>query len=446
MQITARVVLCMLVSCCVLPSLGFAEVSTSTARTINETVKLAIFSHPKIHAELKAYRAEYSRLTEVESGFLPKVSLGLGIGRERSNNTLTRAVTNSGTKTLQRKETSITLNQMLFDGFKTHWQRKGQLKVIEAQQAALRNLMSETALKAINSHLLVAMDNKILSFNIANLTAHQTISKEIEVRVRSGKDDYAKVSQVSARLSLSLANVEAARNKVFKVSADYSRDVGQAPSKKLYFQNKLFKLPNNKMEFLNNAMHANLLLASQMEKKEASVAIAKAANNTDYPSLFLQSGATWNNNLDGIVGRNNDAFIMLRMNYDLFKGGADKAAKKYASLLSQKANYELDDARRVIRRDAAQAWFDYQSGTKRVAYLQDYVESARNTLKAYNKQFNIGQRTLIDLLDAENELLRAKRTMVEAQKELYLSKYQILNLNGTLLSTLSFDETGLIDE
>jgi adhesin transport system outer membrane protein len=74
-----------------------------------------------------------------------------------------------------------------------------------------------------------------------------------------------------------------------------------------------------------------------------------------------------------------------------------------------------------------------------VSYLQDYVESAQTTKIAYAQQFNIGQRSLIDLLDAENELLKAKGQLNESKQELGLSKYQMMHLQGRLLSVLNLD-------
>jgi adhesin transport system outer membrane protein len=133
---------------------------------------------------------------------------------------------------------------------------------------------------------------------------------------------------------------------------------------------------------------------------------------------------------------------MLRLRYALFNGGADKAEKAQTRLLNQRAGYELDDTRRLVRRDAEHAWFTYQSSVERVKLLEDYVALSLLTKIAYDKQFTIGQRSLINLLDAENELLQARLQLVTAQKDLYLSKYQMLNLSGQLLESLSVHVSG----
>jgi adhesin transport system outer membrane protein len=247
------------------------------------------------------------------------------------------------------------------------------------------------------------------------------------------------VSQISARLSLALANLETAKKQVFLANSDYLREVGELPGKALSFQGVLFKMPENETEFVDSVLKNNIFLSSKLKELDAQLFEEKASGSTKLPSLYLESGASWNANLDAVRGRNSDAFIMLRMKYDLFNGGADKASERIVKLQTQDMRYELDDLRRELKREASQAWLSYQSNSIRVNFLQDYVESAQTTKTAYAQQFNIGQRSLIDLLDAENELLKAKGQLHESKQELVLSKYQIMHLQGQLLSVLKLD-------
>jgi len=437
MRILARTVLFLMAVNVVIVPYCMAQ-----ARSISETVNLAVSSHPQIKSKFSEYQAQDEQVKKVESSFLPKLSVGLGVGHEQSDNATTRGLSGDNSSELTRSESSISLSQMLFDGFKTHWQRESELELYESVALDLQHLASEIAMQSIENHLSVAASNHIFNFNIINLQTHQKIAENISARVSSGKDDYAKVHQINARLSLSLANVAAAKNNAMKASSDYYRSVGSEAGGVLSFQDKLFSLPKTRAEFVEDVVRFNPLVLAQEKQAKSALASAKAADNTDFPTLHLESGASWNDDVDGVEGENNDIYIMLRMRYELFNGGADKAAKAQALILSQRAGYELDDARRVVRRDAEQAWFTYQSSAERVGFLEDYVELSQLTKVAYNKQFTIGQRSLIDLLDAENELLKARLQLVAAQKDLYLSKYQMLNLNGRLLESMSVRVNG----
>lgn len=408
-------------------------------RTISQSAYLALASHPQINISKNAVRLSQQQLTTVESALLPSVSLSLGIGREDSNNASTRA-NGGGSLEMERRESAITLTQMLFDGFNADNLRRSQVERITAEEAAYLHMSSEIALKAIESHLMVATKNKDLTNHLANLKVHEQIAKDVGLRVRSGKDDRARVSQISARLSLALANLETAKNQVLSANADYLRDIGELPPRQLNFMGELFKMPETEFELLDSVMQNNFFLDSKSKEMKAQNFAKKASEASRLPRVYLESGASWNDNLDGVRGRNSDAFIMLRMRYDLYKGGSDRANERLAKYQEQSLQYEIDDLHREFKREASRAWFSYQSNSKRVSFIQDYVESAKTTKVAYAKQFNIGQRSLIDLLDAENELLKAKQQLNESQEALLLSKYQILHLQGQLLSSLSLDD------
>jgi len=438
MRILARTVLFLVVV-----NVAITPNCLAQARSISETVNLAVASHPQIKSKISEYQAQDEQVKKVESSFLPKLSIGLGIGREDSDNATTRGLNDNGSNELSRRESSINLNQMLFDGFKTHWQRESELESYDSIMLGLQHLASEVAMQSIESHLDVAASNHIFDFNIINLQAHQKIAENIGVRVRSGKDDYAKVHQINARLSLSLANVAAAKNNAMKANADYYRTVGAEAGRELSFKDKLFNLPDKRAAFVEDVIQFNPLILSHKKQAKSALALAKAADNSNFPTLHLESGASWNDDIDGVEGENNDLYVMLRMRYELFNGGADKAAKAQALMLNQRAGYELDDARRIVRRDAEHAWFSYQSSVERVEFLEDYVDLSELTKIAYDKQFTIGQRSLIDLLDAENELLKARLQLIAARKDLYLSKYQMLNLNGKLLESMTVRVNGI---
>lgn len=437
MRIIARTVLFLMVVNSAIISNCLAQ-----ARSITETVNLAVSSHPQIKSKFYEYQAQDQQIKKVEASFLPQLSLGLGIGHERSTNASTRGVGGDGSAELSRRESSINLSQLLFDGFKTRWQRESELESYKSLALGLQHLASEVAMQSIENHLSVAANNQVFNFNITNLQAHQKIAKNIKARVRSGKDDYAKVHQIEARLSLSLANVSAAKNNVLKSTADYYRSVGTDAGSELVFQDETFDLPKTHAEFVEEVVQFNLLVLSQQKKAKSALALSKAAKNTNYPTLRVESGASWNEDLDGVEGENDDLYIMLRLRYELFNGGANKAEKAQTKLLNQRAGYELDDTRRLVRREAEHAWFTHQSSVERVKLLEDYVALSLLTRTAYDKQFTIGQRSLINLLDAENELLKARLQLVTAQKDLYLSKYQMLNLSGKLLESLSVHVSG----
>lgn len=407
---------------------------------VSRSALLALKNHPKIQLSQADIALSHQQLSKIESGFLPTLSLNLGIGREDSNNTSSRALNGSGSVEMERRESGVTLSQMLFDGFNTDNLRRGQLEQISAQEMYYQNVASEVALKAIEVHLNVVTKDLLLGDHLANLKVHEQIAKDVGLRVRSGKDDRARVSQISARLSLALANLETAKSQVLSAHADYAREVGSPPGSNLLAQKQIMALSSTEKEFVEGVLANNVFLQAKLKELKGHRFQEQAADNTLMPHLFLESGATWNDNIDGVRGRNSDAFVMLRMQYDLYDGGASRADQRIAKYRTQSVRYELDDLRRDLQREATQSWANYQANLKRVNFLQDYAEASQTTKNAYAQQFNIGQRSLIDLLDAENELLRAKGQLHESRQALYMSQFQMLHLQGGLLASLKVEK------
>lgn len=405
------------------------------AGTVGDSARQAVMSHPEMLLEITKRDLEYTALAQAESSFLPKLSLSLGIGREDSNNSSTRARSGSSSE-MERRESSLSLSQMLFDGFDTHWRVESQQVAIDAARSALLYAASTLALEAIDSHLMLVQVKQQLGYHFQNLQAHEAIAKNTAARVKSGKDDRTKVTQIQARLSLSKANVEQAKNALQREQSRYRELVGQDPGDDLHPASSQWSLPPSLSDFLQQIELDNPLMQARKEQQHAAELLAKASDSSYYPALSFESGASWNDNLDGISGRNSDAFAMLRLRYELYAGGQKSASRQQARLQRQQSAYALDVSRRALRRDAESVWYLHQSNTRREALLLDYVAASLQTKEAYAKQFGIGQRSLIDLLDAENELLAARTALAAAQQQLAFSHYQMLAFNGQLLAAL----------
>jgi adhesin transport system outer membrane protein len=411
-----------------------------SSQGLRDSVSLALSNHPQLKAATQELYARIAEIEESESQFLPQLVLSLGIGREHSDNTSTRAFVGDGDDQMLRQEASVSLRQLLFDGFQTHWQRESGIELGLAQRFALINQAEMLAYDAIRVHLQVMRAQLAVDDHLDNLRAHEGIAKDVSIRARLGKDDRAKVGQISARLSLALANVEVAREKLRLAESEFYRVVGSlslSSLASLSVDDIQPELPDSLESFLRDALANNPQMLAEYRNLKASQAEHKASKSSDYPSLYLESGASWNDNLDGVKGHNNDAYIMFRMDYDLFSGGAGSATKNKALRNSKQSEYQLEDARRELTQQVEKSWYSYQSLVNRVKLLSDYVDAAQSTKAAYIKQFEIGQRSLVDLLDAENELLKAKRLYGEAKYDQLLSRYHIQSLRGLLLNHLS---------
>ncbi|TNC82381.1 MAG: hypothetical protein C9356_05030 [Oleiphilus sp.] len=408
----------------------------SEARSVAETVQLSIVRHPEFQIGQLDVKRQSLALEKLEASFLPHVSVSAGIGREDSNNTSTRARI-GGSEEMERRESAVTIRQMLFDGFDTHWRQQGQTHRADAARKERDSLALQVALQAIEVHLDTLEALRKLDFNMENFQTHERIAEGIRVRVRSGKDDRAKVAQVEARLSLSLANLETAKSGLLQSQARYRELAGEMSISLLKDPETLPAFSGSLDETLQRVLENHPQLAASALYVKAAEQQSKASQSYRYPDLYLDAGASWNDNLDGVTGRNSDAYAMLRVQYDLYRGGSNTTERKQARLARERSKLELDLLQRELMSEAEQVWFAMRSAQKQVDFLEDYIASAEITKAAYQKQFDIGQRSLIDLLDAENELLAAREKWLEAKRNYHWLVFRLSALEGGLLDHLT---------
>ncbi len=419
-------------ACLSLMTLG----ATVQANSLEETIRVAVTSHPEVKAQIKEHATRRDEERKAYSRYLPQILLTAGIGPENSNNNTTRSVGNGRSETLRREEAQFLVTQNLFDGFKMQNERAREQSRIDSADFELLEVAEDVAIRSVDAYIQVVEANLIVKNSKSNLLAHQRIFDQIQIRVKSGADNKANISQIRARLALARSNLETSLNNLYDAESAYYELVGINPPKLMNMPHFNYELPKNKGEAIRVAMSQHPSVLAGRNEVRAQELNIDATKGDYYPNFFLESGASWNQNLDGTEGNNHDAYIMLKMEYDLFQGGFTEASERQAMSQYEQAQHQLDRELREVRKNAEIAWNAYQSADNRTGFLKDYVASTKETQVAYEQQFRIGQRSLLDVLDSENELLRAENQLVQAKREFTLAQYQVLRTQGTLLSSL----------
>jgi len=162
----------------------------------------------------------------------------------------------------------------------------------------------------------------------------------------------------------------------------------------------------------------------------------KAAASTYYPHFNVELGITKDNDIDGVNGTNHDYSAMLRMYYNLYNGGIDLARRRETALFTEEATHVRDDTYRQVEENMRLAWAALKTNERLFNYYGKHMNSVRETVKAYRKQFELGQRTLLDLLDSENEYFTSSIAYTNAKYDRMLAKYRVISGTGTLVRSL----------
>ncbi len=404
--------------------------ASSFAQSLEQSVAQALLTHPKIKESFDNYQARQYQVDEAKAGYLPKVDALAGIGYERTSNQIERGID------LTRREASLTLSQMLFDGFDTSSNVNRTKAEAMAQKYALEADAENTALRVAEVYLNVLRQQEIFELSKKNLATHESVMADIEKRTSSGLGSSADLSQAQGRVARAYSNLTAAENNLRDAEAEYMRVVNDQPRDLVQPVPDADMLPADLPAALTLATSNHATLKMAEEDVQAALYQHEGAKSGLYPKFTVEVGQNWYEDADGIEANTNDFQAMLRMRYNLFNGGADVARSRSTSALYAQAKDIHQNAYRQVEEGTRLAWNAREGLNQQKVFLRKHVESGYDTVQAYNKQFMLGRRTLLDLLNTENELFEARRTYINADYDQLLADYRIMNATGRLLDAL----------
>lgn len=418
-------------------ALGLALGGAAHAQSLKDAVDQTIKNSPEILIEANHRLSTDEAVKNARGGFFPKVDLALGTGREWSDNASTRAAV-GGSRSLNRHEASLTLSQMLFDGFGVSSEVDRNQARVDSSAHRVGGTSEQIALRAVEAYLEVLRHREIVALTKEQLLpAHERTHDQIKVRSDSGVGRKADLDQSQARLGLARANLVSAEANLREAEINFQRVVGTKPvnlSKPAAPERNL--LPKTVDEAVQMAFDNNRILKSANADVDAANFQHQAAKSFMWPRLDLELGAGKNRNIDGIEGRNDERYAMLRMRYNLFKGGSDNARVNETAHLTNEAREVMRRTQRQLEQSTRLSWNALVSAEERLPSLKQHADASMSTREAYGKQFSIGQRTLLDLLDSENEYYTAASNYVSGQYVEIFARYRVLADLGQLTSVL----------
>ena len=164
--------------------------------------------------------------------------------------------------------------------------------------------------------------------------------------------------------------------------------------------------------------------------------------------LDLEIDKRWRDEWDGFDQKEEDLLALLRLRFNFFKGFKDQARKKETMHLVDDAIEARNDTARQVLENIRLSWMAYDTAQRRVGYLKERIRTAKNTVDAYGKQYQIGKRTLLDVLDSQAEWITARRDLIAENYNYQFAQYRLLSGSGRLVSSLGLEypEESIIED
>lgn len=395
-----------------------------------DAVSKAVLSHPEVQAKWHAFQAAGEEVNAAKGGFRPQLDLTAGIGRENLDGA---GYEGRDLMDYTRDGVTLGLSQMLYDGNLTANQvaRFGHTR--KMRYFDLLAVMEKTGLEAVRSHEDVIRYRVLASLARDNLVRHEEVMKKIEDRAKAGVESQVNLETARGRLALARTNLITEQSNLHDAETQYVRVVGEAPADSLENAAVNPSLPPSPEKALEEALSRNPQVFASIEGALAMRSATAEQKARMQPRLDFRAAANFENDVDGSEGRRDKTVVELLFRYNLYNGGSDRATLRRYGELAMESEENLKKTERDIRQAVLVAFNDIQAIGKQLPELELHMKSADSMRKAYAQQFEVGKRSLLDLLDAENEYFQASRAFSNAHFNLVDARARYLAAGGRLL-------------
>jgi adhesin transport system outer membrane protein len=412
---------------------GFAQAAEGVLG-FKEMVEKTVASNPEVQVRFHKLMETGFEKEVARGGFFPKVDI---LSTYKAQEDINNQIRDSSRNATPRYNNELIIRQMVFDGFAVSSEVKRLDHNKKAAYYDLQNAMQNTALEFTKAYLDILRYRELVQMAKDNYVVHKQTFNKIQERVTAGVARKVDQDQAAGRLALAEANLLVETTNLHDVTARMQRIYGELPPDSLEtptFYNAGVEATSE--EALKLAYVQNPDLLAKIEGIQASQDEIKSREARYYPRVDLEGRKNLGTSHQGRDSVSAADLLQLTMNFNLFNGFSDKNLIQQTAEKLNSSKDLRDKACIDTRQTVVIAYNDIQQLKQQMNYRAAHKNSIENAREAYRKQFDIGQRTLLDLLDTENEYFQAKRTVTNAEYDLQTAYARTYAGQGELLKKI----------
>jgi len=416
-----------------------AALAQEQAVSISDSVAAALNYNPRLKMLQANHEAIGFELERARGGYFPRVDLAFGYGAESHSDEYTRN-RDIEHNFYDRMEASLRLSQLLYDGQETASRVGVEAAKLDSAKLRVYDNAEAIALDAVIAHMEVYRQRILFGLAQQNVRDHEDILGMLSERQRAGAGSIADVTQTQGRLARAKASLAESRSGVRSAEANYQRVVGKLAGEVEYFTIPANLAPKSLDEVLEAVQAQNpKVKALEFNIQEAEQRVGLSDANF-LPKVNLELSSSYEDQVESSTTYEHNNHAMVRLRWNLFNGGADVADRKAALARKFQAISGKDDQLVQVIEEAVSTWAKLEAYKEQVVDYGDAASNSSKTLDSYMKQFTVGQRTLLDVLDARNELFQSSGLLVTAKVNEVIATQRLLALTGTLNRSLGMEE------
>lgn len=418
-----------------LMALWLGLMSHASAMPMREAVGLAVATNPEIGEAIANREAIEFELRQGRGLYLPRIDIEGRAGALLRDSPSTRRLGDDD-EVFGERSVGVVMRQLLFDGFATRSEVEHQAARVDAASLRVFERSELIGLAVIREYLDIVRLRQVVDITRDNVAYHDQMSERIELGTVGGSLSVADRQQAEERLYGARAQATEAVEEVKAAEARFIRLVGKAVGKVSDPPGAGRALPSGLNQAIILARRNNPSLASAQADVDAAYGLVKVAESRFYPKLSLEARARAGQDLDGVPGEDRELRAGVVLDWNLYNGGIDAANRQEQIRRVDEATMAMHRIAREVEESVRLAWDRRQQQAERLQSLRRQLSAADDLVKSYSDQFAIGQRSLIDLLDAQSARMNARITVQTAQAAVKLAEFRILAATGTLLDSL----------
>ena len=397
-------------------------------QTLTDALSQAYQTNPQLLAERARLRATDETVAQAISNWRPNIEVSGDVGWTRSDSDV-----GAGSTVTRRYPRGVgaSITQNVWRGGSTFASVRGTKAQVKADRARLFNLEQSVLSQAATAFVNVVRDQAILELNVNNEKVLERQLEATQDRFRVGEVTRTDVAQAESRMSRARADRIQSEGNLISSRADYQNIIGELPGE-LEPPEPLTELPEAEQGAIDMARTSNFLVTQATHSLEVAEANVRQILGEMYPQVSLQS--SYDKRLEAAnANSKSDTFgISARVTVPLYRSGSVASRVRGAKeVVSQRRNELLTTTRDVIEQ-ATRSWELLQTSRARIRAFSDEVRAATIALEGVEQEALVGSRTVLDVLDAEQELLNARVNLVTARRDEVVASYQLQAAVGGL--------------
>lgn len=407
---------------------GIVSVSAS-AETLESALSRAYAAHPSLNAQRASLRVTNEGVSQAVSGYRPRVNASADVGAQYTD----IDVPGGGSSSSQLpRGVGLQIDQTIYNGNRTFNRVRSAEAGVYAARELLRNVEQTILLDAATAYMAVLGDSAVLNLRNNNVEVLEEQLRQVRDRFSVGEVTRTDVAQAEARLAGARSQASAAQAQLRASLARYRQTVGGEPRKLAPGRTVEGLLPRNLDAAIGTGLTQHPSITAALHNVDLAEFNVKVVEGELYPSIGVSGRLQQRYDSQVRDDRRFSASAVATLTIPIYEGGEVYSRTRAAKEVLGQRRLEVDIARDTVRANVIATWTQLEAAKAQIVAAQAQVQAAETALNGVREEAKVGQRTTLDVLNAQQELLDARVALIAAQRARVVASFQTLSATGRL--------------